>query len=672
MSSVRLLAVLAVAAVVALAVPAVALAIPGPIELISKNTAEQADFASESVISADGRFVAFYGSIAGLKGIFRKTLASGEVQPVAVESVYREPIYTGPAAAVEARSPSISADGRYVSFSTFSSLTPGDEAGSPAEDRDVYVADMASGVPQYELASALGGSEAGISYAEGGGAFVAAKVALSADGREVAFTVGGASDLLGEPEGTPGGQVVVRDLATRQTTLVSVERDPTTGLMSDRPVEGGAVAEAFGGGASLSADGSTVAWLGLNLQLQVPMLRDEMKPEVEVSKYNEPLWRRIADGATAPTRRIIGGGDPLAPGCPADGSIAEPACQGPFPNFPLRSAGGSCEPSGWDDLAGAHYETLPQMSADGRTVALLGAPELVTNLFLVNMEPGLSRKQAVTELTHSFPLAENACLLAGQPQFEPRDGFVTDLAISPSASRVAFTTVRQQFPESTLNLLTAPPSGVGGTELFLADIKAGTLERLTPRKTGEPSRAAEGTEEPGANSPSFGEGGQKLSFSSTASNLVLGDANERSDAFVISVPEVVGSPGQTQISSPPPPPVPRASWKFTATAASLPDGRVRIRALIPAAGKVSGRAQALVGTHLHRRKVSAATRRGAEGGVLRFNLRLASRFRSLARTKTGLEAVVKLGFHTAGKKNLTAVLPVRFRVHRKHGRKQKK
>jgi Tol biopolymer transport system component len=653
--------------IVGLIVPGLALALPGPIELVSKSATEQADMAAAPVISQDGRFIAFEGTIGGLEGIFRKNLGSGEINPVAVQSAYRGEPYSGPAAATGAESPSISADGRYVSFTSLSALTPGDEAGSADEDQDVYVADMATGTPRYELASALDGTEEGIVYSEGGGASVAAKASISADGREVVFTIRGASNLLGEKEGTPGGQVVLRDLRTDRTVLVSTEREPLTGSMSDRPVEGGAVAESLATGASLSADGSTVAWLGQNVGRQAPTLADEAGRST--AAYNEPLWRRVADGSAAPTRRMIGGGDPLAPGCPAGGSIADPACQGPFPDLP-PPVSGNCEPHGWDGHESVRYATLPQLSADGREVALLGDPGLISNVYLVDMEPGLDRRQAVTELTHDAPLAENACSLATRTEYIPRDGFITDLSISPSGNRVAFTTARQQFPSSALSLLTAPPAGVGGPELYLADLGAGTLQRLTPGNLGEVSRVT--GFEGGADSPSFGDEGQKLSFASTAPNLVSGDANGKSDAFVISVPEVAGSPGQTRIGVAPPPPVAKPTWSLSAVAVSLPDGNVRIRAVIPAAGRVRGSARALVGPHLHGRRVATGRRRGDRPGILRLELRIAPRFRRLAHTKTGLAAVVTLGFHAAGRPDLSAVLPVHFRAHAKHRRRARR
>src|SRR5262249_55188945 len=190
---------------------------------------------------------------------------------------------------------------------TTARLDPSDD--QSASSSDVYVADMANpSSPTYELASVRDGCDPGVSaepcgltYSGGSGSIATGRVSLSADGRPVGFVAPATSNLGGTAGDTPAGQVVVRDLATARTTLVSVARDPGTGSMEpDTPVEGGAVAGAGSipsvrPGASLSADGSTVAWLGIDVPAQAPFLSDETQ---EIAKhgdlpYDEPLWRRV-------------------------------------------------------------------------------------------------------------------------------------------------------------------------------------------------------------------------------------------------------------------------------------------------------------------------------------------------------------------------------------------
>src|SRR5262249_19555143 len=151
---------------------------------------------------------------------------------------------------------------------------------------DAYVRDMAiplaaggactTGAPcAYELASALDAPDAacpsgvsaaapgapqGLTYA-GGGAVVSPRGAPSGDGRRLVFATTGDSDLTSGSDGStpgvppPAGQVVVRDLDTGCSTLVSTVRDVATGAMTTLPVpDGGAMQP---GGAALSADGTT-------------------------------------------------------------------------------------------------------------------------------------------------------------------------------------------------------------------------------------------------------------------------------------------------------------------------------------------------------------------------------------------------------------------------------
>src|ERR1700761_5163324 len=156
--------VLALAIILLIVVPASpARAAFGSIDLISKSSREQADFAAEPAISADGKYVAYCGQLGGHEGILRVQLETGQVTPVAVgsagnsrcESSFRY-----------ASAPSISAEGRYVSFTTTAALV---ETDTVAGSSDVYVADMSTSPPTYELVSTIDGSTpmAGGSFAAG-------------------------------------------------------------------------------------------------------------------------------------------------------------------------------------------------------------------------------------------------------------------------------------------------------------------------------------------------------------------------------------------------------------------------------------------------------------------------------------------------------------------------
>ena len=363
---------------------------------------QQVEYAHDSTISSDGSYVVFDGSVGGEAGIWRVNLATRQIQQVA---------------GGDALLPSVSADGRYVAFTTnqteaqlasgtrgLQNEPPVGESSGPPGPENVYVRDMnvAPGeVGAFTVASAANGSGAPLTYAEAGselGSVAAGGSAISADGNEVAFVTTAVSNLAGP--GTPALQVAVRRIASRETILVSGEFDRASGQSTGRPVWAGGRGAVYGDrtrfpeqvpeysrwiearppGAAISADGSTVAWMGVNVGLQARML----PAETPLSEYTEPLWRRIAAPAT-PTERVTGGSDPTDPQCAASGEGSLPAhpsandpCQGPFLTHPLES-----EPSGgvsgiWsarEEGKSTSGDFVPRLSGDGYRVAFLSRAE---------------------------------------------------------------------------------------------------------------------------------------------------------------------------------------------------------------------------------------------------------------------------------------------------------
>jgi hypothetical protein len=738
----------------------------------------QASYAHDPAISLDGRYVVFDGAYAGLSGVWRRDLRTGEVRAVAVGS----PLAPGSRSCEEVPSPelgrslptpcdailpSVSENGQYVSFTTDAPLARQDDDN---KQPDVYVRNMevAEGEAESEacsdaeaedsaevlercpftLVSAANGSDQGLAYAEeyGYGAVAEGRSAISASGQQVAFVTTAISNLAGPS--TPAMQVAVRNLTSRETELVSTRFDAETGeAIPNDPVSGETGEKKFGGaydlgtppqfplatgshtltrpvGASISADGSTVAWLGVDVREQARVLASELSGESYKPEYAEPLWRRIADAPNTPTRRITGGSDAENPACIASGETALPAspsladpCQGPFITNP--SSGEEGVWAGGEE--GADF--IPQLSANGYEVAFLATAPLVSlgsdfglgtearhpDAYIANMAPGLSRTQALR------PLSE---LASGDEQAIATNAPIIDLAISPDGTQVAFTTKRTEFPLGTPAFVSTPAAIPGLAELFDADLSDETLTRVTQGFEGgagaHPHREARSNEDPypieddGALSPSFSGEGNTLAFSSTASNLVYGDGNtpateeggpfDGADAFVVQREVFAPVATPQYISAAPANPTPSVSWDLGASAQSLRNGTVRLYVQTPGPGTLSAVAQGSVVVHpassarsargrgsrgrsaarTARATATVATRalasaqrlsKAAEGELVTLTLTLLPRFRDLAFAQGGLTATVKLTFTAAGHPALRQSVLVSFEGVKPHAKK---
>jgi hypothetical protein len=713
----------------------------GPISLASDDALEQADYAHDPVISGNGEYVAFDGYFEGLTGVWRRDLKA----PYAVEAVSVGEPGTPAGSAVL---PSISENGQLVSFTTAAALSPVNDTNAGP---DVYVRDM--DVPEYQpcveaealapaepcaftLVSAADDSTHGLSYeySEGSnreyeeghyGAVAAGRSAMSANGEKVVFVTTLPSDLDG-PQ-TPTLQVARRNLLTGSTELVSVASEGTNGtpLPGPQPVpvqEGlGAVYDPgpFEGPApyvltrqapaSISADGSTVAWLAENVGEQVQTLADEtLSP-----KYSEPLWRRMEGGEATPTRRVSGGSDPANPACAASGetdlpevpSLSNP-CQGPFAT--IRGFGI------WTNANGVE-SAVPQLSADGNTVAFIAQAPLVAlgsdfgvtpesrngDLYIADMQEGLTRVQALTPLTE---------LASGNESALSTNASIIDFGISPDASQVAFTTMRTQFPLGSPAFVSAPAAVPGMVELFDVDLGDDTLTRVTHGYDGGPSESPheEATSKEdqyvevgsgdGALSPSFSNNGDLIAFASTASNLVFGDGNtppltkvgstvsDGSDVFVVPRETFLSAAAPQSISSAPAEARPTTPWRLGVTAVSLADGAVRLYLEVPGAGSlraVAGSQMLLRSSHsAHKTKSSDHAAHGARakakvvtrdvaaaraasdasaGGFTILTLSLSASYRSLSARAGGLPATVRVSFTAPGHQTLHESVAVRFR-----------
>ena len=176
-------------------------------------------------LSADGRYVAFSS--------FATNLVSGEQSPS--QSVFRHDRQSlatqrvsvstiGGAINAQARYPSISADGRYVAYySSASNQISGDSNGSP----DLLLTDM-----QTANTSRLSVSDGEQQAADG--ALESAELALSGDARYAVFA--SASNLAASPANGGNIQVYLRDRIAGNTRMVSINAsNQAANSQSDSP-----------------------------------------------------------------------------------------------------------------------------------------------------------------------------------------------------------------------------------------------------------------------------------------------------------------------------------------------------------------------------------------------------------------------------------------------------
>ncbi|HEV7938813.1 MAG TPA: hypothetical protein VGP18_12435 [Solirubrobacteraceae bacterium] len=634
-------------------------------ELVSVDNAsdEQGNAPStDAVISANGRYVVFQtratnffendGGVEGPHGveldaeppgtlreggIFRYDRVTGEIELVADGSeIHTEGPEKGKLIFRGAENPSVSADGRYVAFSTAQQLVPQDGN----ENVDVYVRDM--DVPlaadrkdsgAYTLVSAKDGGEEAATYAprnpplpgDTPGAEVWPNTSISADGRYVVFRTTELESNLPDHSAvdTPPGQLFVRDLQDKTTTLLS--RDSTSVKYASGDPAGGAI-----GPATISADGSTVAWVSTNAEVQTRFLPGE-SPVSEQPYY---LWRRWQEPGAA-TRRITGIADPEDPECAQGEGVtlsqtAEGPCYGPL----------SEQESTLASIAGV----APGLSADGYTVAFLAGAALRPNItkpggldvFLTSMKPGVTRKQGTRELT----LAANT----GNPGASPS---IESLALSQDGSTVAFTTPRDNFvlpePQPIGSFRPSPTA----SDLYLIHLGEDTLERaVLSDEGGDPNGSI-------SVDPTLNENGSTVAFASSSSNLIVGDANDVSNAFTVTR-ELAGG------TAPPPAEFNSVQGGFSLTASASPELGLRVKRAAnggllllvetPGAGKLSARAEGTITTKLgkkkRRRQVVLARASGATRaeGTTTLVLKVAARYAKDLASDVKLKALITVTF----------------------------
>jgi hypothetical protein len=603
-----------------------------PVSVHLERLEQGDDGSSFAAVSGNGRYVAFSTRARNFfadddpdpagryraGGIFRRDLVTGKLELVADGNFFQKSddafVLRG------AQDPSISADGRWVAFHTAQQLVSADAD----HHVDVYVRDMnvpARSAGAYDLVSAIGPYEPPTTPAPAGnlGSDTYRGAAISGEGRFVVFRNAAATTTL------PAGQVLVRD-RTAGTIRVVTQRAGT-----GDPAGGGS------GPAGISEDGSTVVWTGKNAPAQARFLNGEPRDD----NANYYLWRRMADGPAAVTRRVTGAYDPDDPGCsPTTVVSTDPTATGPC-------YGPLTDPEGIrSDISGL----LPSLSRDGRRVAFLtGAgprPNNLTgtglDLYLTDMTPGRTRKATTIELTREGPPGDPG---ASTP--------IDSLAMSADGRWAAIATTRTSFVLPALRLTSPPALSADARELYVVDLQRRTVERASRDAAGdeiEPDGLLRGL--------TISRDGARVAFASASPDHFVGDANDRSDSFAVTrQPEPVAE------RPPPPPPPDPPPVQFDDPDPGRPTlgarvkrgggGTLRLTVAAPSAGQLDTSARARVRVKRGRRtrvvEATVARRRRIveEAGNVTVVLKPGRRYMRELRRRGRLKARIAVTFETA-------------------------
>jgi Tol biopolymer transport system component len=395
------------------------------------------DGSFDTSISADGRYVAFSSDASNL--------VPGDTN--GVEDVFVHDHQTGQTSRVSVASDgtqgndgssgsSISGDGRYVTFFSWANnLVPGDTNGVG----DVFVHDRQTGQTSRVSVASDGTQGNEVSYIE----------SISADGRYVTFYSAANNLVPGDTNGV--GDVFVHDRQTGQTSRVSVASDGTQG-------------NDVSSGSSISADGRYVAFSSEASNL-VP---DDTNGATDIF---------VHDRQTGQTSRV---------------SVASDGTQGNL------------------------HSIWPSISADGRYVAFRSqASNLVPGDINICGHP-YTTGSCPDVFVHDRQTGQTSRVSVASDGTEGNDASSAP-SISADGRYVAFDSAASNLVPGDTN---------GAWDIFVHDRQTGQTSRV--------SVASDGTQGNGHSNDakSISADGRYVTYISIASNLVPGDTNDAADIFV--------------------------------------------------------------------------------------------------------------------------------------------
>ncbi len=387
--------------------------------------------------------------------------------------------------------PSISADGRFVAFSSeASNLVRNDDNG----DRDVFVRNLRTGTTEWVSVSSSGREANGTSRYP----------SINAGGRFVAFE-SNAPDLVRNDTNGAAYDVFVHNRHTGDTELVSVDSYGS----SDPRVQGNNSSTR----PSINGDGQTVAFDSLATNLEEEPDTNGRR-DVFVHRQDTTITYRASVSSldreangTSHSPSIDSSGSVVAFSSEATNLVGNDT-NGDYDVFvrdqaPETTRRVSVSSSG-NQANGSSDDA--SISADGRFVAFSSeASNLVRNdtngvrdVFVRDLRTGTTRRVSVSS--------------AGSQA----NGTSRYPSISENGRFVAFDSRARNLVRDDTN---------GDYDVFVHDLQTGTTRRVSVSSSGNQGNAS-------SDNASLGYGGGLVAFASRARNLVANDTNNAYDVFV--------------------------------------------------------------------------------------------------------------------------------------------
>jgi Tol biopolymer transport system component len=403
----------------------------------------------------------------------------------------------------ESNDPSISADGRYVAFeSAASNLVSGDTNGF----WDVFVHDRFTGTTSLISVTSGSASGNGASYAP----------AISADGRYVAFVSAASNLVLNDTNAAT--DVFVRDLSNGTTIRASIASD---GAQAQSATE-----SSMFGPLSLSTDGRVIAFASNASNL----VENDTNSATDIFLH---------DRLTRTTTRVSVDSSGNQVGSYYDIGSWNPSMSGDGRYVTFESGGAGLGGNGGigvyvrDRLSGtttcvskrppaSTYPCMgyhPSISADGRHVAFQSdAWDLVAldtnnsrDVFVYDQVTGLTTRESL----RYDSLSKTSSQVNGE-SLAP--------SISGDGRYVAFVSSSAGVVPNDTN---------SSYDVFVRDRVAETTSRVSVNSSGTQANMASSDPSYSFHRPEISVNGRYVTFHSRATNLVAGDTNAITDAFVV-------------------------------------------------------------------------------------------------------------------------------------------